>query len=92
VDGGIKRYDGVAQALHWLMALGIFVMFGLAFYMSDLPIGPYKVKVYNLHKSIGLVVLILACLRLAWRVRHPAPPLPESIPGWERKAAHASHH
>lgn len=86
------KYDGVAQALHWVMALGILGMYGLAFYMDELPIGPRKVEMYNLHKSGGLLLLLLAAVRLYWRWRRPAPPLPETMPRWERRAADASHH
>jgi cytochrome b561 len=85
------HYGAVAQILHWLIALLFVGQFGLAWYMDGLPIGPQKIEMYNLHKSIGLTVLLLAILRLAWRVKNPAPPLPESMAAWEVAAARASH-
>jgi cytochrome b561 len=45
----------------------------------------------NLHKSTGLTIGLLILVRLGWRLTHRAPPLPDSIPGWQRTAARASH-
>jgi len=90
---GIEKtaYDGLAQLFHWSIVLLIAAAFGLAWYMEDLPLSPWKAQLYNLHKSIGLAVLTLAILRLAWRLTHRPPPLPAGSPDWEHKAATATH-
>lgn len=69
-------YTRTAIALHWAVALLIFVAFPLGIYMHDLPLSPQKLKLYAYHKWIGITVLLLAAARLAWRLRHPAPPAP----------------
>ncbi len=33
----------------------------------------------------------LAVLRILWRATHAAPPLPRSMPAWQRGAAHVMH-
>jgi len=86
-----EYYGAVAQAFHWIIVLGFVVQFSLAWYMEDLPNTPYKIEVYNLHKSIGVSLLILATLRLAWRWANPVPPLPPGRPRWEAWASKASH-
>jgi cytochrome b561 len=43
------------------------------------------------HRPIGALILVLALFRLAYRLRHPAPPLPADLPGWQKLAAHGSH-
>jgi cytochrome b561 len=43
------------------------------------------------HKWLGITILGLVALRLLWRLTHPAPPLPPTIPPWQRGAAHAVH-
>ncbi len=86
-----RRYGAVAQGLHWLIAALIVVMFGLGWYMTGLPLGPDKIKIYNLHKSIGVLILGLAVLRLVWRLISRPPPLPAEMPDWERAAARTSH-
>lgn len=90
--GRPTRYDPVAQALHWGMAVLIIGNFGLALYMEDLPPVPSTVELYNLHKSLGLAALALAVVRILWRLSHPAPAIPDDHPTWEKRAAAASHH
>ena len=91
IRNDVTRYGAVAQTLHWLIAALVVVMFGLGWYMGDLPLGPRKLELYQLHKSIGLTIFALAVLRLGWRLTHPAPPLPAHMAPWERAAARTSH-
>ena len=90
-DTAVPRYGALAQTLHWLIAALIVTMFGLGWYMSDLPLGQRKFDLYQLHKSLGITIFGLTLLRLLWRWFHPAPPLPLSLPRWQRAAARASH-
>lgn len=85
------EYGGTAKTLHWLMFALIAAAFGVGLWMAGLPVGPQRFKAVPLHKMIGVTLLVLALARLLWRVTHPAPPLPASMPAWERCAAHASH-
>ena len=91
IRNDVTRYGAVAQTLHWLIAALVVVMFGLGWYMGDLPLGPRKLELYQLHKSIGLTIFALAVLRLCWRLTHPVPPLPAHMAPWERAAARTSH-
>jgi cytochrome b561 len=50
-----------------------------------------KFRLYQLHKSIGITVLFAAVLRVLWRMTHRPPPLPETMPVLERKAAEGAH-
>jgi len=86
------RYDAVAITLHWLVAVMIICNFSFGIYMSDLPLSPWKLKVYSWHKWAGVSVFLLVALRLVWRSLHTPPPLPVAMPEWQRKAAHAGHH
>ncbi len=86
------RYSATAQLLHWVMAALLFATVAIAWVMLAMPrTAPTREDVYTLHKSIGLTLLALVALRLAWRASHPAPPLPEHHAGWERAAATVSH-
>ena len=80
------RFDPTAIALHWLLALLILAALALGNYMSGLPLTPTRLKLYNWHKWLGVTVLGLSILRLAWRLRHRPPPLPP-MPAWQRMAA-----
>ena len=72
------RYTAVAQALHWLIAALIVTQFTLAYMADDLPIGAHKLALLARHKSFGMTVLMLAILRLLWRLGHTPPPLPSA--------------
>lgn len=87
------RYSGVAIALHWGVALLVFAQLALGWWMIGLPDQPRGVQApwFNLHKSIGLTIGLLMLARWWWRARHPAPPLPASLPRWQAIAARANH-
>lgn len=86
-----QTYTAGAKVFHWLTVALMAGSFGLAFVMVELPLGLLKIELYNWHKTVGLTILALAVLRLAWRLRHPPPPMPEDMAAWERLAAHAAH-
>ena len=74
------RYDNVAVALHWVIALAIIANIALGLYFGDLPRSdPGKFQLAQIHKSIGLSVLVLSLARVGWRLSHPVPPLPEDM-------------
>lgn len=89
------RYTGLAIALHWLLALVIIVMAGVGMYMTDLPVSPLRIKLYNWHKWAGVSFLAITVLRLLWRATHRPPRLPQavalSMPAWQVRAHHATH-
>ena len=85
------RYSTTAIALHWLIAFSMASIFSLGLYMSDLPLSPTKLQLYSYHKWAGITVFLLALVRLFWRLGHPAPALPDTMPPLLRKAAFAAH-
>jgi cytochrome b561 len=89
------RYDGVAIALHWVLAVAIVAAFGVGVYMADLPFSPQRVKLINYHKWAGITILALSAVRLLWRLAHRPPPLAPQVlaamPPWQQRAHHANH-
>ena len=85
------RYTSTAKALHWLMAVLLFGMLALGFYMHDLPLSPQKLQLYSWHKWAGVTAFLLVLARLGWRVTHIPPALPASMPRLMQLAAHAGH-
>ncbi len=85
------HYTRTAKTLHWLMALMIFGLLALGFYMSDLPMSPQKLKVYSWHKWAGVTVFLLTLVRLGWRITHQPPAMPWQMSSLQRLAAHAGH-
>ena len=84
------RYTSVAIALHWLIAAAIVVQLVLGWRMG-MQKGPGGYALFQLHKSVGISILLLSLGRLAWRLAHRPPPLPANMPLWERTAARAVH-
>lgn len=86
-----KHYSKVAVTLHWLIAAAIVFQLALGWRMGDEPKGPGLYALFQLHKSIGFVILFLSLFRLGWRLTHTAPPLPVAMPRWEQLAAKLAH-
>ena len=86
------RYNAIAVALHWAIALLIIGQIAGGFYMHNLPnASPVKFDLYQLHKSFGLSILVLTVFRLGWRLAHKVPALPSATPPWQRFGARAAH-
>lgn len=86
------RYGAVAMTLHWLLAGAILFMLWLGLFMTSLEeTDPRTFPLFQIHKSIGLTILVLTLARLLWRLGNPVPPLPEGMRGWERLSARAVH-
>ncbi len=86
-----NRYSAVAQAFHWIIAALIVTQFTLAWMADDLPLGAHKLGLLARHKSFGMTILMLAVLRLSWRLFNPPPPLPSGMTTLERVLARISH-
>jgi cytochrome b561 len=86
----VHRWGAVSQALHWIVVLLIATMAAIGLTMTDLPNNPDKVRLYALHKSIGLTILALVALRLLWRA-YAGRPAPLPMPRWQHAAATFSH-
>jgi cytochrome b561 len=88
----MQRYTPTAMALHWLIAVLIIGTFTLGLVMTDIPgITPTKLRYFSWHKWAGVTVLLLATLRLLWRLVNRAPAYPRSMPLWQQRAAHTLH-
>ena len=90
-EGHADRYAGASKLLHWLTALLVLGLIGVGLWMVGLPIGLPKLYAYAWHKWIGVTVLLLTLLRLAWRAYSPPPALPATVTAWERSIAPWSH-
>jgi cytochrome b561 len=88
----MQRYTNTAIVLHWLIAILIVGAFALGLFMTDIPgFSPTKLRYYAWHKWAGVTVLLLAAVRLLWRLKNRPPALPTDMPLWQRRAAHALH-
>ena len=85
------EWGSFAKALHWLVAIGIFVLIWLGWSQSDLPSGDERTRIRLIHGSIALVVLVLMTVRIIWRWMNTTPAHPEGLPAWQNLAATLVH-
>lgn len=87
-----ERYGWVQIALHWLIAVAVFGLFGLGLWMVELT---YYSSWYrtapDIHRSIGVIVVSLMLFRLVWRWLNPKVQPLASHKTWEVKLAHITH-
>ena len=89
-EGSSGGYDAFAKALHWIVAAILIVQFAIGWLMPGVKRGMQPGFPMHAHISIGIVVLALILVRLAWRLTHPVPPEPQ-LPKWQRLASEAVH-
>jgi cytochrome b561 len=75
IKNTLSSYGFVSKNFHWIMAVIILFNFTLGYFMGDLDKGPLRFFIFNLHKSLGISIIILIILRLFWRLINlvPAP-------------------
>ena len=86
-----NSYGVVAKTFHWLMFLLIAGLIAVGFIMESMVMGPDKFKLIGLHKSTGIVVLLLALLRLMWKAANVTPLLPAKLHKLEKFMANSGH-
>ena len=86
-----SSYGSVAKLLHWSIVVLIITQVVLGISADDLPNGLRKLELLAWHKSFGMLILMLALVRLAWRYANPRPVPPADMPRWQRLAAVGTH-
>ncbi|MBP6723251.1 MAG: cytochrome b/b6 domain-containing protein [Halioglobus sp.] len=85
------RWGVVSMLLHWTVVLLIIAQFVMANIAGDLPLGMQKLAWLARHKSVGITILGIAIIRLAWRLLSPGPALPSKLGPLERVLAATTH-
>ena len=78
----ISKYSRGAIILHWAIGLLIIANIAGAMLSEDLP-RETRAAVMSLHKAFGIIILLLAVVRIGWRLTHRPPAKPEALAGWE---------
>lgn len=84
-------YTATAKLLHWLIAAFVLALLALGRVMTGIEDLQLRFELYQLHKSMGITVLALMGLRVAWRVLAKPPALPPMMEALERRAAQSTH-
>ena len=84
-------WGAAARGFHWLIAALILAQFVIGSVAEEMKLTPAKLDLFVWHKSIGVTILLLAVLRLGWRLGNPPPAPPAGTPHWERVLASLGH-
>jgi cytochrome b561 len=87
-----SRYSPVGIVFHWVMAALVLFQLGWGWYTGFLAVGGDKLMAYRIHSDVGLLILLLAAGRFAWRLIIPGPINDADIPGMQSRIAYATHY
>lgn len=85
-----ERYGIISILLHWIMAIMIILLIIMGIYMVSISISPLKLKLFRWHKEMGMLILMLATVRIGWRFFNTTPSL-KFLPVLEQIAARGVH-
>jgi len=101
IDNTAGHWGAVAKGLHWSIALLVFAQVPLGIYAHeqkeamvaavDMSRIEDVVRIFDLHKSIGILIGLLVIARMIWRLTHYVPPLSGELPRAVQGLAHATH-
>jgi cytochrome b561 len=85
-------YTVTARSLHWLTASLVLINLPLGLVIANEWGGPLQDQLYDLHRSIGALIIPIILVRVVYRLGHPPAPLPDDIAPWQRRLASATHY
>jgi cytochrome b561 len=88
---GVQRFTPLQRLLHWAIAIFILAMLFIGVGMVS-TVAPKYLTLVSIHKPLGMVILVLALIRLVVRLRYGAPELPADLPEPMKLAAYLSHY
>lgn len=92
MNSAIKPYSAPQRILHWLSALVVLTTIPAGLIMIQQGISrPVQDALFLYHKNAGVIILLLVSARIVYRFIRPAPPLPDTVPDWQRVVSHAVH-
>lgn len=85
------HYPATSKLLHWLVAICVLTTAPVAITMIRIGKGPTQDMLYNFHKSLGVLILILMVLRLINRLAVGAPIADPGIEPWQKTVSSVVH-
>ncbi len=77
----------VSRLLHWFTAIAVFFMFAVGITMINMRLSPMKLEMFIVHKSTGMLILVVVLLRILWRLMNPAPRPSRHLSQFQRRVA-----
>lgn len=87
----IEKFTWPTVGLHWIIAIAVIGMLTFGLYLEDMPRSPEKGQLMGVHKSIGVIILAFAVVRIFWRYLNKFPKPISALPNWQKTLASISH-
>ncbi|WP_117233879.1 cytochrome b [Vibrio maerlii] len=90
----MKSYQPLTRQtilLHWVTGLLFIGTFIAGYIVAGMERSPEKFELLAYHKSFGVIILVVASIRLLWRIKEGNLPTIGEPPAWQEKIAHAVH-
>ncbi len=84
-------YPATSKLLHWVIAACVLLTLPVSIAMHRVAQGPTQDALYNLHKSLGVLILVLMVLRVINRIAAGAPAPDPSLEPWQKTVSSAVH-
>jgi len=91
IRNSARRWGSVSQLLHWGILVLLVALAWRGLTMVEMTPGIAMIEAYALHKSLGLTLLVLVTIRLAWRLLAGSPEVLPGTPAWQARVASATH-
>ena len=92
VTGRPDTYSAASKWAHWITAFCVLAAIPMGVVMDRLPEGELQNRLFDLHRSTGILVLSLAAIRVAARQMFGTPAPAATLTRFERVASTAAHH
>ena len=86
-----KGYSATAKSLHWLIVVLLAAQFTVAWLMPHIGRNTPVTTLISLHFLFGVIILLIAIIRLAWRATHAEPAPLDGVPPWQVQSAKIIH-
>jgi len=83
-------YGTTAKIFHWLIVALLAAQYAIGWLMPDLHRNQQPGAPMTFHVSVGITILVVIVLRLAWRLSHPVAP-DSSLSPWQRLSSEIVH-
>jgi cytochrome b561 len=86
------RYSALHQTLHWITALCMLAILPLAWVATNAKEKtPGLETMFDWHKTLGIIVLLITGFRLVWRFMDKPPAYPPKITRLDKAVAHVTY-
>ncbi len=87
-----NNWDAISRLNHWIIALAMIAMLVFGVYLEEfVPRGPQKGALIDLHKEIGVLVLIFGLWRVGYRLLRGFLADAAPMPKWQSVSAKLVH-